>query len=168
MREGNDMINNSQLKDQMIVRELQRDSRQSNVALAAKLGLSEGAVRRRVDKLVTDGHLRFMAIAEPAYMGHSIHVMIRIQTEPDMTDRVIENLVEMRELSYVYNCTGQFNIATVGYFRSTEDLRQFTTAKLGQLAGVVELRTVMILRVAKRSQEWDFETEELAPEPGAD
>lgn len=149
------MTSNSQLKDQMIVRELQRDSRQSNVALAAKLGLSEGAVRRRIEKLVTDGHLRFMAIAEPAYMGHALHVMIRIQTEPDMTDEVIDRLVEMRELSYVYNCTGQFNITTVGYFRTSEDLRQFTTSKLGKLEGVVELRTVMILRVAKRSQEWD-------------
>lgn len=144
----------------MIVRELQRDSRQSNVALAAKLGLSEGAVRRRIEKLVSDGHLRFMAIAEPAYMGRALHVMIRIQTEPDMTDQVIDDLVAMRELSYVYNCTGQFNIATVGYFRSTEDLREFTAVKLGKLNGVVELRTVMILKVAKRSQEWGLDLDE--------
>ena len=155
------MTSNSQLKDQMIIRELQRDSRQSNVALAAKLGLSEGAVRRRIDKLVSEGHLRFMAIAEPSYMGHALHVMIRIQTEPDMTDKVIDDLVAMRELSYVYNCTGQFNITTVGYFRTTEDLRAFTAEKVGKLPGVVELRTVMILRVAKRTQEWDLGLDEL-------
>ena len=162
------MASTSQLKDRMIIRELQRDSRQSNVALASKLGLSEGAVRRRIEKLVSEGNLRFMAIAEPAYMGRALHVMIRIQTEPDMTDVVIDRLVEMRELSYVYNCTGQFNIATVGYFRSTEDLREFTTTKLGKLHGIVELRTVMILRTAKRSPEWDFPDDESGPDSDDD
>ena len=143
----------SQLKDQMIIAELQRDARQSNVALAHKLGMSEGAIRRRIDRLVTEGHLRFIAVADPAYMGYALHAMIRIQTEPDRADEVIDELVAMDELSYVYNCTGQFNIATVGYFRTTEDLRAFTSDVLGKIAGVVELRTVIILRVAKRTQD---------------
>lgn len=157
-------MSSSQLKDQMIIQELQKDARQSNVALAAKLGLSEGAIRRRVERLVSEGHLRFVAVADPAYMGYTIHVMVRIQTEPDMADEVVDELVAMDELSYVYNCTGQFNIAVVGYFRSTEELREFTADRLGKLSGVVELRTVVILRVAKRSQELSAPAYEAGPE----
>ncbi|MGB4136067.1 MAG: Lrp/AsnC family transcriptional regulator [Microbacterium sp.] len=161
-------MSTSRLKDQMIIHELQRDARQSNVALAAKLGISEGAIRRRVDRLVRDGHVRFIAIADPAYMGYALHVMIRIQTEPDKGDQVIDDLVAMPELSYVYHCTGQFNIAVVGYFRSTDDLREFTSDRLGRLPGVVEVRTVIILRVAKRSQELPVDMVIDGSDDGAD
>lgn len=160
-------MSSSRIKDQLIIRELQRDARQSNVALAAKVGISEGAVRRRIERLVHDGHLRFVAIADPAYMGYDLHVMIRIQAEPDKGDQVIDDLAAMSELSYVYNCTGQFNIAVVGYFRNTEELRTFTSDRIGRLPGVVEVRTVIILRVAKRSQTLPIDEELEAVVEGA-
>lgn len=135
-----------------IIRELQRNARQTNVALAEKVGLSEGAVRRRIDRMVSEGHLHFAVVADAEYMGFRLHVLFQIQTDPDSAEQLIDQLVAMGELSYVYHCTGQFNVCVVGYFESTDELREFTTGRLGMLDGVVEVRTVMIMRVAKRSQ----------------
>lgn len=146
-------MSSSKVKDQQIIRELLQDARQSNVAIAEKLGLSEGAVRRRIDRLVADGQINFTVIAKPDYMGYHIHVLIRVQTEPELTESIIDTLVDMPELSYVYHCTGQFNLTLVGYFRDVDDLHAFTTGSLSKLAGIIGFRTVMVLRVAKRSQE---------------
>jgi Lrp/AsnC family transcriptional regulator for asnA, asnC and gidA len=50
--------------------------------------------------------------------------------------------------------TGQFDIIAVGYFSSNEAMREFWTERLGRLDGVMESRSVMVLRVAKRMHEW--------------
>lgn len=135
----------------LIIRELQNDARASNVAVAAKVGLSEGAVRRRIERLVADGHLHFAALADAEYMGYRLHVMFQIQTDPSAAETLIDAMVGLDQLSYVYHCMGQFNVCAVGYFESLDDARAFTTEELGQLDGLVEVRTVMIMRVAKRS-----------------
>ncbi|MFI0423670.1 hypothetical protein C1I98_27560 [Spongiactinospora gelatinilytica] len=141
-------------KDRSIVRELVRDPRQSNVALAAKVGLSEGSVRRRVERLVAEGHLHFAAIASAPFMGRPVHTLFEIQSAPGATDDLIEKLAAMPEMAYVYHVTGQFDIIAVGYFASSNEMRTFWTGRLGNLDGVMESRTVMVLRVAKRLHEW--------------
>ncbi|WP_166355232.1 Lrp/AsnC family transcriptional regulator [Phytoactinopolyspora limicola] len=151
------MSGSSQYKDRLIILELLRDARQSNVALAKKVGLSEGAVRRRIEKLVESGRLIFTVVPDAAYMGRNVHAMIRIQSAPGATERLVDELVSMHELSYVYHCTGQFDITVVGFFKSNDELREFTTGKLGKTDGIVEIRTVITLRVAKRFHEWSLD-----------
>ncbi len=48
--------------DQRILELLKKDSRLSNVALAKAVGLTEGAVRRRIEKLVEEGTIRRFTI----------------------------------------------------------------------------------------------------------
>jgi Lrp/AsnC family transcriptional regulator for asnA, asnC and gidA len=141
-------------KDRSIIRELVQDPRQTNVALAAKVGLSEGSVRRRLERLVTEGQLQFSAIPSAALMGRPVHTLFEIQSAPGATERLIEKLTGMPEISYVYHVTGQFDIIAVGYFASSNAMRQFWTERLGHLEGVMESRSVMVLRVAKRAHEW--------------
>ena len=141
-------------KDRQIIQELQRNARLSNVAIAKKVGLSEGAVRRRIDKLVTSGQIHFAAIPGPSYLGRSIHAIIRIQSEPAHTEALVDELSKMSELSYVYHCTGQFDLMVVGYFRSNDEIRDFKTARLGGREGLREMETQLVLRVAKRAYEW--------------
>lgn len=141
-------------KDRDIILELVREPRQSNVAVAKTLGISEGSVRRRVDRLIEDGDLTFSAVPRPAYMGRPVHTLFEIQSAPGEGDALIEQITAMPEISYVYHVTGQFDVIAVGYFASNEAMRQFWTERLGRLDGVMESRSVMVLRVAKRMHEW--------------
>lgn len=152
----------------MIVRELQKDSRLSNVALAARVGLSEGAVRRRIDRMLSEGKISFSVFANNEFMGRPLHAMVQIQCEPGTVDRILDEVVAMNELSYVYQCTGQFEIQVVGYFESTDELRAFTNERLGELNGIAEIRTVIILRVGKRNQEWLDDNPAVADAAGED
>lgn len=141
-------------KDRRIIRELVLDARQSNVALAAKLGLSEGSVRRRVDKMVSEEKLHFAAIPSPTFMGRPVHTMFRIRSVPGSTESLIEAMVELPEMAYVYHNTGEHDITAVGYFGSSEEMSTFANDILGNLDGVAGLHTIMVLRVAKRAHEW--------------
>ncbi|WP_405094559.1 Lrp/AsnC family transcriptional regulator [Micromonospora sp. NBC_01412] len=141
-------------KDRSIIRELVQEPRQTNVALAAKVGLSEGSVRRRMERLVADGQLQFAAIPSASFMGRPVHTLFEIQSSPGSTEQLIDNLAGMSEIAYVYHVTGQFDVIAVGYFASSNAMRQFWTERLGHVDGVMESRSVMVLRVAKRAHEW--------------
>lgn len=155
-------------KDRSIIRELVQDPRQSNVALAAKVGLSEGSVRRRIDRLLTEGKLQFSAIPSAAFMGRPVHTLFEIQSAPGATEQLLEKLAGMAEVAYVYHVTGQFDIIAVGYFSSTNTMRRFWTERLGHLDGVMESRSVMVLQVAKRVHEWARDLADDDGEPAWD
>ena len=132
--------------DRRIVAELQRDARQSNVALAKRIGLTEGAVRRRIDNLVASGALRFTAAVDPALFGDDAHALLRIRCAPHLVDEVIGELRTVAEIERLYHCTGHFDLTAVAHFPSTGALREFTVHRVGTIAGIVELQSELILQ----------------------
>lgn len=139
------MSDRSKEVDQRIVEELRADPRQSNVAIGRKIGLSEGAVRRRVDNLAEAGSIRFTVMVDPAFDGLTAQALLRLRCAPHLIDEVMNALSTMAELRQVYLCTGQFDITAVGQFRSTDELRSFATTRLGAIPGVVEMQSELIL-----------------------
>lgn len=144
-----DRSKDSRDTDHRIIAELRRDARQSNVALAKQVGLTEGAVRRRIDNLVSSGVLRFVAVADPAYLGQHAHALLRIRCAPHLIDEVIAELRLIPELERVYLCTGPFDLTTVGHFGSTDELRDFTVSRLGAIDGIVEIQTDVVLQIVE-------------------
>lgn len=140
--------------DRRLIRELQTDARQSNVALARLVGLTEGAVRRRIDNLLRSGAFRVVAVGDPELLGLNTHAVIGLATDLNKHEQVASALAAMRELSYVYETTGQFDVIVVGFFGSNEQLRQFLTQKLAQLDGVIDTDTFLVMRTLKRSFRW--------------
>ena len=154
--------------DLALVRELQSDARQSNVALARKVSLTEGAVRRRIDNLLTRGALRIVAVADPEWLGLHTHAVIGLRVDIDRIEPLSDELANMRELSYVYQTAGHFDLIVVGFFASTEQLRVFLTQRLGRLQGVKGTDTYLVLRTMKRSLRWgEAVTEDARANPVA-
>ena len=133
--------------DQRIIAALRRDARTSNVALAKALGLSEGAVRRRIDNLVASGAIRFTITADAAAAGLPTVALLRIRCAPHLIDEVISELRTAPELERAYLTTGPFDITAVGAFESNEALREFRVSRLGPIAGIVEIQSDIVLSV---------------------
>lgn len=140
--------------DRLIVRELQDDARQSNVALAKKVGLTEGAVRRRVDRLLKTGTFRIVAVGDPNVLGLQTHAIFALRCNLVDLDGTASRLAAMRELSYVYETTGRYDMMAVGFFASNEKVREFITAKLAHEEGITACDTFMVMRTVKRSFRW--------------
>lgn len=132
--------------DRRIVAALRADARQSNVALAKQVGLTEGAVRRRIDNLVATGALRFVAVPDPQWLGTTTQALLRIRCAPHLIDEVLHELRTVPELERIYHCTGSFDITAVGHFESTATLREFTVSRVGTIPGIVELQSELILQ----------------------
>ena len=153
--------------DRQLIRELQSDARQSNVALAQKVGLTEGAVRRRIDNLLKTGEFRIVAIGDPELLGLRTHAVIGIRADMNRLEDLTAELTAMRELSYVYETTGQYDIMIVGFFASNEQLREFLTRKLAKVEGVISSDTFIVMRTVKRSFRWGEAVDDELPPPSA-
>lgn len=140
--------------DRQLIRELQSDARQSNVSLAQKVGLTEGAVRRRIDNLLKSGEFRIVAVGDPELLGLRTHAVIGMRADMNRLEELTAELAAMRELSYVYETTGQYDIIIVGFFASNEQLREFLMRKLAKLEGIISSDTFLVMRTAKRSFRW--------------
>ena len=151
--------------DRQLIRELQSDARQSNVALAQKVGLTEGAVRRRIDNLLKTGEFRIVAIGDPELLGLRTHAVIGIRADMNRLEELTAELTAMRELSYVYETTGQYDIMIVGFFASNEQLREFLTRKLAKVEGVISSDTFLVMRTVKRSFRWGEAVDDELPPP---
>jgi Lrp/AsnC family transcriptional regulator, regulator for asnA, asnC and gidA len=149
--------------DKALIRELQQDARVANMALGKKVGLTEGAVRRRIDNMIKSGTLRIVGVGDPERMGLKTHAVIGMRVEVSRIEALLEEFGRMREFSYVYQTTGQFDIMAVAFFNSNDQLREFLTRTLGQISGVIETHTFLIMKTAKRSFRWGEGINDVEP-----
>lgn len=137
--------------DQALIKELQKDGRATNVELAKKLGLSEGAIRQRIRKLTERKLIRVVAVEDPFAGGRRTHVVIMVRTEIKRLEDVAAALAEMPELSYVYVTSGPYDIVSVGFFESDAELHDFLTRKVARLPGILRTETFHIMRTLRRA-----------------
>src|SRR6476661_2142118 len=77
-----------------IIEQLQEDGRQSYATIAKRVGLSEAAVRQRVQRLLDSGVMQIVAVTDPLQVGFRRQAMIGIRADGDLTS-VAEALTEM-------------------------------------------------------------------------
>src|SRR3954465_15127720 len=83
-----------------IIEQLQQDGRRSYAAIGKAVGLSEAAVRQRVQKLLETGVIKIVRVTDPLMLGFQRQVMIAIKCEGAPV-AVADHLAEMEEIDYV-------------------------------------------------------------------
>ena len=69
-----------------IIEQLQHDGRKSYAEIGKVVGLSEAAVRQRVQKLTDSGVMQIVAVTDPLRLGFSRQAMIGIKCIGDITE----------------------------------------------------------------------------------
>ncbi len=92
-----------------IIESLQRDGRRAYAQIAAEIGLSEAAVRRRVQQLRTSGVIQIVAVTDPLQLGFHRQALIGISVEGDVR-AVAAKIVPLPEVDYVVMCAGSFDL----------------------------------------------------------
>src|SRR6476660_9864343 len=83
-----------------IIEQLQQDGRRSYAAIGKAVGLSEAAVRQRVQRLIDSGVMQVVAVTNPMELGFARQAMIGIRAEGDL-NVVADQLAKMDEVDYV-------------------------------------------------------------------
>jgi Lrp/AsnC family transcriptional regulator, regulator for asnA, asnC and gidA len=137
--------------DAEIIRLLQQDGRMPYRAIARELGVVEGTVRLRVDRLFESGTLTIAAIADPFQLGYSVLAFSLLNVVPERLQQVIDTLVAWDEITYVSSCTGRADLYVQIVCRDNAHLRELLHQRLPSVGGITGSETFMELQMHKVS-----------------
>ena len=70
--------------DKAIIRALQLDGRTPYSKLGPAVGLSQAAVRQRVQRLIDRGVMQVVAVTDPATLGFAVQAMVAVSVTGDV------------------------------------------------------------------------------------
>lgn len=136
-----------------IIEVLQEDGRMSYAAIGKVVGLSEAAVRQRVQRLLDSGVVQIVAVTDPVQVGFARQAMIGIRAEGD-TRIVADRLAEVPEIDYVVVTAGSFDVIVEAVCEDDDGLLEIINAKIRAIPGVVATETFVYLSLRKQLYNW--------------
>jgi Lrp/AsnC family transcriptional regulator for asnA, asnC and gidA len=135
-----------------IIELLQEDGRRSFSDIGKSVGLSEAAVRQRVQKLTSQGVMQVVAVTDPLQLGYSRTAMLGVRSSGDAR-KVADAIAELTEVSYVVLTTGSFDLLVEIICEDDEHLVKLVNGRIKCVAGVSEVETFVYLKLHKQ-QNW--------------
>lgn len=117
---------------------LKRNSRTKYVKMAEIVGLTEGAVRRRVKKLLEQGIIRKFTVETKV----EVEGIVLVKTDPDKTRNVALKMKEIAER--VFEVSGDFDVAALIQAYTIEELNK-KVDDIRALPAVLETNTLIKL-----------------------
>lgn len=136
-----------------IIAQLQDDGRKSYAEIGKAVGLSEAAVRQRVQKLMDAGVMQIVAVTDPMQLGFYRQAMIGIRVSGDI--RVVsERLAALPSVDYLVLTAGSFDILVEVICESDSQLIELLNSEIRQLPGVISSETFVYLELKKQQYDW--------------
>jgi Lrp/AsnC family transcriptional regulator for asnA, asnC and gidA len=136
-----------------IIEELQQDGRRSYAAIGKVVGLSEAAVRQRVQRLIDGGVMQVVAVTDPLELGFARQAMVGVRVNGPM-EPVADALAELEEVDYVVITAGSYDLLVEVVCESDEHLLEVISSKIRRISGVVGTETFMYLKLRKQTYSW--------------
>jgi Lrp/AsnC family transcriptional regulator for asnA, asnC and gidA len=136
-----------------IIEALQQDGRRPYGAIAEEVGLSEAAVRRRVQRLRESGTIQIVAVTDPLQLGFHRQAMVGIGVEGDVRG-VATRLETIAEVDYVVMCAGSFDILAEVVCSDDDGLLRLLNDSIRTIPGVRSTETFVYLKLAKQTYTW--------------
>lgn len=139
--------------DVNILKELQADSRLTNIELASRVGLSPSPCLSRVRALNTSGLIkRHVTLLDPKLLGLNVSVFIQISLDRQ-SEAMLENFqAAVNDCSEVQECylmTGDADYLLRVIVEDVDALRDFILNRLTTIDGVSNIRSSVALHQVK-------------------
>jgi Lrp/AsnC family transcriptional regulator for asnA, asnC and gidA len=135
-----------------IIEQLQQDGRRSYAAIGKAVGLSEAAVRQRVQRLLETGIMQIVGVTDPLMLGFSRQAMIAIKCEGDL-ERVADHLSAMEEIDYVVITAGSFDILVELVCESDDQMLEMLN-RIRSVPTVTSTESFVYLKLRKQTYSW--------------
>ncbi|OZE04383.1 AsnC family transcriptional regulator [Rhodococcus sp. 05-2255-3B1] len=136
-----------------IIEQLQEDGRRSYAAIGKAVGLSEAAVRQRVQRLTDSGVMQIVAVTDPVQVGFKRQAMIGIRCTGD-SYALSEELSAIDAIDYVVLTAGSFDVVAEVVCEDDEQLLQILNKQIRSLDGVTSTETLVYLKLVKQQYNW--------------
>ncbi|MEY4348671.1 MAG: hypothetical protein RIS43_1090 [Actinomycetota bacterium] len=136
-----------------IIEQLQIDGRMPYATIAKAVGLSEAAVRQRVQKLLDQGVVQIAAITNPLHSGRRRMAMIGIRAEGDV-EKLASQIAKINDVSYVVVTAGSFDLLAEVVCEDDEHLLEIVNRNIRKLKEVRGTETFTYLNLKKQTFNW--------------
>ena len=135
-----------------IIEQLQADGRKPYAAIGKAVGLSEAAVRQRVQRLLDAGVMQIVAVTDPLTLGFPRQAMIGIKCEGDL-ETVADELAAIEEIDYVVLTAGSLDVMVEVVCESDQHLLEIL-GKIRAIPAVRATETFVYLKLRKQTYSW--------------
>jgi Lrp/AsnC family transcriptional regulator, regulator for asnA, asnC and gidA len=135
-----------------IIEQLQEDGRRSYAAIGKAVGLSEAAVRQRVQRLQELGVMQIVAVTDPLTLGFRRQALIAIKSDGDL-DKLATHLSDMDEIDYVVITAGSFDLLIEVVCENDDHLLEIL-GRVRAVPSVTSTETFVYLKLKKQTYSW--------------
>jgi Lrp/AsnC family transcriptional regulator, regulator for asnA, asnC and gidA len=135
-----------------IIEQLQQDGRRSYAAIGKAVGLSEAAVRQRVQRLLDLGVVQIVAVTDPMSLGFRRQAMIGVRCSGDL-QQVADLLAGMEAIDYVVITAGSFDLLVEVVCEDDDQLLEIL-GEIRSLPSVTTTETLVYLKLRKQTYHW--------------
>lgn len=136
-----------------IIEQLQRDGRMAYSTIGKAVGLSEAAVRQRVQKLVEGGVMQIVAVTDPMQIGFARQAMIGISASGDV-EAIAEQLAAIDEVDYIVVTAGSTDLLVEVVVEDDEHLLRLVNGRIRTIEGINRTETFLYLKLVKQTYNW--------------
>ncbi|WP_217141721.1 Lrp/AsnC family transcriptional regulator [Streptomyces sp. AC627_RSS907] len=136
-----------------IIEQLQEDGRRPYAAIGKAVGLSEAAVRQRVQKLLDQGVMQIVAVTDPLTVGFRRQAMVGVNVEGDV-ESVADALTAMSECEYVVMTAGSFDLMVEVVCEDDDHLLEVINRRIRAVPGVRSTESFVYLKLKKQTYMW--------------
>lgn len=130
--------------DEEIIKTLKANGRATYSEIGKRVGLSEGAVRKRIKTLVNSRIISRFTIKIGLTEGSEAITLLSIDPAFPTSD-VSKRLKQFMNVETVYEITGQYDIAVVISGLNIEEVNE-CLEKIRRIDGIVNTNTMIVLR----------------------
>ncbi len=130
--------------DERIMELLEEDARMTYVEIGKMVGLSEGAVRNRIQSLTSTGVIKRFTIEKST--SHGVSAVTMLAVAPSTPTYEVSKSVSMLDgVEKVYEVTGEYDILLVSSSVNIDGINQ-CIEDIRKINGVEKTNTIIVLR----------------------
>lgn len=131
--------------DRGILGKLREDGRRSNSQIARELGVSEATVRKRLERLRSNGVVQIIGLVNPAMSETLVDVLIGMNVLAGRSVDIAEILSQMSKVVWVAHVAGRYHLMVEVLLSDNADLVQFVSESLGPIDGILSMEVITVL-----------------------
>ncbi len=135
--------------DVMMLKELEKDARQSISDLAKKMGTSRASASNRLQRLLDQQLTSIVAFTNPLILGYNFFTFIGIKVSPGEINAAADKLGAFGDIFMVAKTAGRYDIIVWAVFKSPLDLSAFLMGELAGIPGITSTETIIALELRK-------------------
>jgi DNA-binding Lrp family transcriptional regulator len=135
--------------DLRISEKLAANGRAPFIKIAQELGLSLDKVKRRYEKLKTDGSIKVTIQIDPTKIGYHAMLVIYVTINSQDTLQIIEEIGKIPDIISIMKTSGDYDLQVYAMLRDLQDLFRVRD-KIGRIPGIAQMN----LEVSRMPNKW--------------